>query len=142
MCVVLLRRRVSLLPRVRGRILLRLVVLMLTLRLAVVLLTIVVLPIRSLLVVGVAWRVWTEVALRRRGLIASAHLCVGYRCSDTDVLIPDVVRHVDLDVRKIALNLLLDHGLYEYPTLPLKFAMAAVNDTENTLTECLLYFLY
>lgn len=86
--VVLLRRGVSLLLMIRGRILLRLVVLTLMLRLDVVLLIVavvrlvvvlrlfVVLPAGSLLVVGVAGRVWTEVALRRRGLIASAHLCV------------------------------------------------------------------
>ena len=86
--VVLLRRGVSLLLMIRGRILLRLVVLTLMLRLDVVLLIVavvrlvvvlrlfVVLPAGSLLVVGVAGRVWTEVALRRRGLMASAHLCV------------------------------------------------------------------
>ncbi|TKW54847.1 hypothetical protein CTA1_3976 [Colletotrichum tanaceti] len=66
-------------------------------------------------------------------------LRAGRRRTDADVLVADVVRHVDLDLGEVLLHLLLDNVLHKDPALALKLAVAAVDDAEDALAQRLLY---
>lgn len=60
------------------------------------------------------------------------------RRTDTNTLIPDIIRHSDLDLGQILLHLLLHRFLHKNPTLALKLAMSSVDDAQDAFAQRLL----
>src|SRR6478609_6693725 len=60
------------------------------------------------------------------------------RSSHTNTLIPNIIRHRDLNLGQILLHLHLHHVLHKHPALPLKLPMPTINNPQNTLPQRLL----
>lgn len=136
---VVLRGRRRILLVVRGTLVLLFVVVLVLLRWGFV----------AVVIVVVCW--WGTivtlllllVVLGRRRLIlltciSSAQLL--HWTAYTDILVSNVIWHIDFDIGQVPLHLLLHHGLHKDPALALKPAVSTVHHAEDALAQRLLHF--
>lgn len=63
-----------------------------------------------------------------------------HRTPHANILVTNVIWHVDFDVGEVPLDFLLYHGLHKDPAFALEAAVTTIDDAENAFAECLLHF--